>query len=64
MPDQSSPSSEDRAFEAFMDGEVSFVADDAGVDYCTVEHTWVDAGGGMLICAVCEAERFSDEWGR
>lgn len=27
-------------------------------------HTWTDADGGMLICARCEATRFSDEWGR
>ena len=32
--------------------------------YCEyADHTWVDAGGGMQVCAVCEAERFTDEWG-
>jgi hypothetical protein len=48
--------SEYRAFDAFMDGEYSF-ADDDYAEYCTVEHTWVDAGDGMFICTVCQAER-------
>jgi hypothetical protein len=24
-------------------------------------HEWADAGGGLLICALCEAEEWDDE---
>lgn len=36
----------------------------AGIAPCEPEeHVWTDAGGGMLICALCEAERWSDDYG-
>lgn len=30
-------------------------------DYCEhAGHEWVDAGGGLQMCMVCEAERWSE----
>lgn len=32
-----------------------------GLDCEIAGHSWQDAGGGVEICALCEAERWADE---
>ncbi len=35
---------------------------DPAVGQCEhVGHDWADAGGGLLICMACQAERWADE---
>lgn len=38
----------------------------AGLQCEFAGHSWLDAGGGLQICALCEAERWEDptEWHR
>lgn len=36
--------------------------DDPRAEYCFIAgHEWVDAGGGLEICMVCQSERWAEE---